>query len=85
MSIAILDYGSQYTQLIARRVRELRVYCELFPWDTPKQEVLAIEPQGLILSGGPASAYKNSAPFLLPYVLQPSSAARNTPGLDVTW
>jgi GMP synthase (glutamine-hydrolysing) len=70
MSIAILDYGSQYTQLIARRVRELRVYCELFPWDTPKQEVLAIEPQGLILSGGPASAYKNSAPFLLPYVLE---------------
>ncbi len=70
MSIAILDYGSQYTQLIARRVRELRVYCELFPWDTPGQEVLAIAPQGLILSGGPASVYENSAPFLPPYILE---------------
>ena len=70
MSIAILDYGSQYTQLIARRIRELRVYCELFPWDAPKQEVLAIAPRGLILSGGPASVYENSAPFLLPYVLE---------------
>jgi GMP synthase (glutamine-hydrolysing) len=70
MSIAILDYGSQYTQLIARRVRELQVYCELFPWDAPSQEVLAIEPQGLILSGGPASVYENSAPFLSPYILE---------------
>ncbi|MDO9547083.1 MAG: glutamine-hydrolyzing GMP synthase [Pelolinea sp.] len=70
MSIAILDYGSQYTQLIARRVRELRVYCELFPWDAPGQDVLAIAPQGLILSGGPASVYENSAPFLPPYILE---------------
>ena len=53
MSIAILDYGSQYTQLIARRIRELHVYCELFPWDTPEHEVMAIAPHGLILSGGP--------------------------------
>jgi len=70
MSIAILDYGSQYTQLIARRIRELRIYCELFPWNAPKQDVLAIAPQGLILSGGPASVYENNAPFLLPYILE---------------
>jgi len=70
MSIAILDYGSQYTQLIARRVRELQVYCQLFPWDTPRQEVLAIAPRGLILSGGPASVYQNNAPPLPPYVLE---------------
>jgi len=70
MSIAILDYGSQYTQLIARRIRELHIYCELFPWNAPKQEVLAIAPQGLILSGGPASVYENNAPFLLPYILE---------------
>ncbi|MGV8026133.1 MAG: glutamine-hydrolyzing GMP synthase [Anaerolineaceae bacterium] len=70
MSIAILDYGSQYTQLIARRVRELQVYCELFPWDAPSREVLAIQPQGIILSGGPASVYAPGAPSLPDYVLK---------------
>ena len=69
MPIAILDYGSQYTQLIARRVRELQVYCELFPWDAPAREVLAIQPQGIILSGGPASVYAPGAPSLPDYVL----------------
>ena len=70
MSIAILDYGSQYTQLIARRIRELCIYCELFPWDAPKHKVLATAPQGLVLSGGPASVYENNAPFLPPYILE---------------
>lgn len=69
MPIAILDYGSQYTQLIARRVRELQVYCELFPWDVPAREVFAIQPQGIILSGGPASVYAAGAPSLPDYVL----------------
>ncbi len=68
-SIAILDYGSQYAQLIARRVREAHVYCELFPWDAPAEKVLAIRPQGFILSGGPMSVYAPGAPTLLPYVL----------------
>ena len=53
-TIAILDFGSQYAQLIARRVREQQVYCELFPWNTPAETVLAIQPKGFILSGGPA-------------------------------
>jgi len=53
-SIAILDFGSQYSQLIARRVRELQVYSELFPWDTPAGTVQAIQPKGYIISGGPA-------------------------------
>jgi len=68
-AIAILDFGSQYTQLIARRVREAHVYCELFPWDTPSGEVLDLEPQGFILSGGPASVYASGAPRLPDYVL----------------
>jgi GMP synthase (glutamine-hydrolysing) len=68
-SIAILDFGSQYAQLIARRVREAQVYCELFPWDTPAEEVLALHPKGFILSGGPASVYSQGAPTLLPYIL----------------
>ena len=52
-SIAILDFGSQYAQIIARRVREANVYCELFPWDAPQEKILSINPKGFILSGGP--------------------------------
>ena len=51
-SIAILDFGSQYAQIIARRVREANVYCELFPWDSPREKILSINPKGFILSGG---------------------------------
>jgi GMP synthase (glutamine-hydrolysing) len=68
-SIAILDFGSQYSQLIARRVREAQVYCELFPWDAPAETVLAMKPRGFILSGGPASAYAPGAPQVPGYVL----------------
>lgn len=68
-SIAILDFGSQYTQLIARRVREVQVYCELYPWDAPEKEVMALNPKGFILSGGPASVYDPGAPYLPQYVL----------------
>jgi GMP synthase (glutamine-hydrolysing) len=69
-SIAILDFGSQFAQLIARRVREAHVYCELFPWDAPAEQVLALQPQGFILSGGPASVYAEGAPTLPPHVLE---------------
>ena len=68
-SIAILDYGSQYTQLIARRVREANVYCEIFPWDAPADRVLALAPKAFILSGGPDSVYDAGAPSLPAYVL----------------
>lgn len=69
-AIAILDFGSQYAQLIARRVREAHVYCELFPYDTLPAEVLSIQPRGFILSGGPASVYEPGAPQIPAYVLQ---------------
>jgi GMP synthase (glutamine-hydrolysing) len=68
-SIAILDFGSQYTQLIARRVREAQVYCELFPYDAPPAEILALQPRGFILSGGPASVYDPGAPRIPDFVL----------------
>jgi GMP synthase (glutamine-hydrolysing) len=68
-TIVILDFGSQYSQLIARRVREAHVYCELFRYDTPADEVLALKPQGFILSGGPNSVYDPGAPQLPDYVL----------------
>ncbi len=66
--IAILDFGAQYTQLIARRVQEARVYCEIFPWNAPPERVLALEPRGFILSGGPSSVYDPNAPYLPDYV-----------------
>ena len=68
-TIIILDYGSQYAQLIARRVREANVYCELVSWRTPAEEVLARQPKGFILSGGPNSVYDPGAPALPDYVL----------------
>lgn len=68
-TIVILDYGSQYAQLIARRVREANVYCELLSWRTPEDEVLALRPKGFILSGGPNSVYDTGAPTLPGYVL----------------
>jgi GMP synthase (glutamine-hydrolysing) len=69
-AIAILDFGSQYTQLIARRVRACHVYCELFPWDTHPGQVLQLRPRGFILSGGPFSVYQPGAPSLPGYVLE---------------
>ncbi|WP_305045287.1 glutamine-hydrolyzing GMP synthase [Geoalkalibacter sp.] len=60
--ILILDFGSQYTQLIARRVREAHVYCELHPFDMPLEEIRAFAPRGIILSGGPKSVYDEGAP-----------------------
>ncbi len=60
--IAILDFGSQYSQLIARRVREQQVYCELVRHDIPADKLAARKPKGIILSGGPASVYEKKAP-----------------------
>ncbi len=68
-ALAILDFGSQTTQLIARRVREADVYCEIFAWDRPADDVLALKPKGFILSGGPASVYAPGAPSLPDSVL----------------
>ncbi|MBL8134388.1 MAG: glutamine-hydrolyzing GMP synthase [Anaerolineae bacterium] len=67
-SIAILDYGSQYTQLIARRVREQGVYAEVFPCDAPRETIHQHEPRGIILSGGPNSIYDEGAPQLPAYL-----------------
>ncbi|MDX1686364.1 MAG: glutamine-hydrolyzing GMP synthase [Candidatus Promineifilaceae bacterium] len=69
-AIVVLDYGSQYARLIARRVREANVYCEIFSWRTDPQEVMALDPRGFILSGGPNSVYDRHAPTLPGYVLE---------------
>ena len=60
--VLILDFGSQYTQLIARRVRENHVYSQIVPYNISAEEILAIAPKGLILSGGPSSVYEKASP-----------------------
>lgn len=60
--ILILDFGSQYTQLIARRIRELSVYCEIWPYSSPMEKILARRPLGLVLSGGPDSVCREGSP-----------------------
>lgn len=61
-TVIILDFGSQYTQLIARRVREAGVYCEILPFNTPAERIMSQRPKGLILSGSPSSVYQDGAP-----------------------
>src|SRR5437588_10203883 len=60
--ILILDFGAQYTQLIARRIRECHVYCEIVPYDAPLAEIGSRKPKGIIFSGGPNSVYDPGAP-----------------------
>lgn len=62
--ILILDFGSQYTQLIARRIRELNVYCEIHPYHLSGDRVRDLAPKGIVLSGGPASVYAEQAPLI---------------------
>ncbi|WP_417616913.1 glutamine-hydrolyzing GMP synthase [Oceanisphaera sp.] len=68
--ILILDFGSQYTQLIARRVRELGVYCELWAWDVTEAQIRDFNPNGIILSGGPESVTEANSPRAPQYVFE---------------
>jgi len=67
--ILILDFGSQYTQLIARRLRSLRIYCEILPFHASVEDILSRSPRGIILSGGPSSVYASDAPMPDPAIL----------------
>ena len=60
--VIVIDFGGQYNQLVARRVRECNVYCEIFSYRTPLQEIAAMKPNGIILTGGPNSCYEEEAP-----------------------
>ena len=69
-TVVVLDFGSQYSMLIARRVRECHVYCELLPHDAPREEIERLQPRAFILSGGPASVYDDDAPQAPAYVFE---------------
>lgn len=69
-TIVILDFGSQYSMLIARRIRECHVYCEILPSDAPWERVASLNPRGFVLSGGPASVYAPGAPLAPNYVFE---------------
>jgi GMP synthase (glutamine-hydrolysing) len=69
-AIIVIDFGSQYSMLIARRIRECQVYCELVPHDTPWEKIAPLNPRGFILSGGPASVYDEEAPLAPPYIYE---------------
>ena len=60
--VLVIDFGAQYSQLIARRVREQNVYCEIVPFSTPIEKIKEMNPRALILSGGPSSIYDEDAP-----------------------
>ena len=72
-AIVVLDYGSQFSMLITRRIREAGVYAELAPWDTPSEKLSHLKVKGFVLSGGPASVYDEGAPTLAPYVVASGS------------
>ncbi len=69
-AIIVIDFGSQYSMLIARRVRECQVYCELLPHDTPWEKIAPLNPKGFIFSGGPASVYEPGAPLAPSYIYE---------------
>ena len=69
-TVVILDFGGQYNQLIARRVRECSVYCEVLPYQTPLSEILAKQPIGIIFTGGPNSVYAENAPQVDPSLFE---------------
>ncbi|MBN1862122.1 MAG: glutamine-hydrolyzing GMP synthase [Dehalococcoidales bacterium] len=79
-TIVVIDFGSQYSLLIARRIRECQVYCELVPHDTPWEKLAPLNPKGFILSGGPASVYEDGAPLAPAYIYE-----KNLPVLGICY
>src|SRR5262245_11156622 len=79
-TVLILDFGSQYTQLIGRRIREANVYSEILPFSTSLERILSYRPKGIILSGGPDSVYEASAP-----ACDPTIFAQGIPVLGVCY
>ncbi len=79
-AVVVIDFGSQYSMLIVRRVREQHVYSELVPYDTPWEKIAPLKPKGFILSGGPASVYQPNAPLAPSYIYE-----KNLPVLGICY
>ncbi len=79
-TVVVIDFGSQYSMLIARRIRECRVYCELVPHDAPWSQIEKLRPRGVVLSGGPASVYDIDAPMIPDWVFE-----QNLPVLGICY
>ena len=79
-TVIVLDFGGQYNQLIARRVRECGVYCEVKPYTLPLEEIRRLAPIGLIFTGGPNSVYDDSAPHVDPALFE-----LGIPILGISW
>ena len=77
-TIIIIDYGSQYTQLIARRVRELKVHSIILPFDFSLNDIQKYNVAGFILSGGPSSVYENDSPYLSKMIFDWPMISRRT-------
>src|SRR5690554_151530 len=68
--IVVLDFGGQYNQLIARRIRDLGVYSELLPYNTPIEDIVKLQPKGIVFSGGPSSVYGEGSPIVDPQIYE---------------
>ena len=68
--IVVLDFGGQYNQLIARRIRDLGVYSELLPYNTSAERIRELQPKGIVFSGGPASVYEENSPIVDPAIYE---------------
>ncbi|MBQ4214293.1 MAG: gamma-glutamyl-gamma-aminobutyrate hydrolase family protein, partial [Ruminococcus sp.] len=69
-TVIVLDFGGQYNQLIARRVRECNVYCEILPYTVPIERIKELQPAGIIFTGGPNSVYDESSPHYTPEIFK---------------
>ena len=69
--VVVIDFGGQYNQLVARRVRECNVYCEIYSYKTPLEKIKEMNPKGIILTGGPNSCYEENSPTCSKELFQP--------------